>query len=180
MRLLKRRSAPTFARESLPSTLSLVELPGPGVASTSTQHAPPLPKSHSVLDVHLPPLPNKPTPRTPKTASRVGTELAEAHGAPSGNVLSSSLNPDGGDEDRRWTHASSGTGRTVKADAEVAAAPSSTSSSVTTAKRDSGGQNRYPPNSLIPGNGWGFGRMRKSRKQDIVTMSPPLRKDSLS
>lgn len=39
-------------------------------------------------------------------------------------------------------------------------------------KRDSTGQNRYPPNSLAPGNGWGFGRMRKSRKQDLRIVMP--------
>ena len=39
-------------------------------------------------------------------------------------------------------------------------------------KRDSIGQNRYPPNSLAPGNGWGFGRMRKSRKQDLRIVMP--------
>jgi hypothetical protein len=39
-------------------------------------------------------------------------------------------------------------------------------------KRDSTGQNRYPPNSLAPGSGWGFGRMRKSRKQDLRIVMP--------
>lgn len=45
-------------------------------------------------------------------------------------------------------------------------------------RRDSTGQNRYPPNSLEPGNGWGFGRMRKSRKQAAKVVAP-LRRDSL-
>lgn len=39
-------------------------------------------------------------------------------------------------------------------------------------KRDRTGQNRYPPNSLAPGSGWGFGRMRKSRKQDLRIVMP--------
>lgn len=39
-------------------------------------------------------------------------------------------------------------------------------------KRDSTGQNRYPPNSLAPGSGWGFGRMRRSRKQDLRIVMP--------
>ena len=45
-------------------------------------------------------------------------------------------------------------------------------------KRDSTGQNRYPPNSLAPGSGWGFGRMRKSRKQDL-RIDMPERVESL-
>jgi hypothetical protein len=45
-------------------------------------------------------------------------------------------------------------------------------------KRDSRGQNRYPPNALEPGNGWGFGRMRRSRKQSTKVVAP-LRTDSL-
>ena len=39
-------------------------------------------------------------------------------------------------------------------------------------KRDSTGQNRYPPNSLAPDRGWGFGRMRKSRQQDLRIVMP--------
>jgi hypothetical protein len=45
-------------------------------------------------------------------------------------------------------------------------------------KRDSTGQNRYPPNTLAPGSGWGFGRMRRSRKQDLK-VTTPVRADSL-
>lgn len=32
-------------------------------------------------------------------------------------------------------------------------------------KRDTSGDNRYPPNSFVLGYGWGFGRMRKARKE---------------
>jgi hypothetical protein len=32
-------------------------------------------------------------------------------------------------------------------------------------KRDASGENRYPPNSFVLGYGWGFGRMRKARKE---------------
>jgi hypothetical protein len=39
-------------------------------------------------------------------------------------------------------------------------------------KRDSTGQNRYPPNTLAPGSGWGFGRMRRARKQDLQVAMP--------
>lgn len=39
-------------------------------------------------------------------------------------------------------------------------------------KRDSTGRNRYPPNSLAPDRGWGFGRMRKSRQQDLRIVMP--------
>jgi hypothetical protein len=45
-------------------------------------------------------------------------------------------------------------------------------------KRDSTGQNPYPPNSLAPGSGWGFGRMRRSRKQDLK-IDMPKRVESL-
>ena len=47
-------------------------------------------------------------------------------------------------------------------------------------RRDSSGQNRYPPNSLAPGNGWGFGQMRRRRKQDLVIgVDMPERVESL-
>lgn len=171
MRLLKRRSAPTFAHDPPPSTFSLVDLPGPGVASTSTSHAPPLlpplPKSHSAFDIHHTPLPNKPmpTPRTP-----IGAEYPEAHNNPiGGNVFSSLRNLDGSDEDRRWLDHS-----------ESASVKARSMTAVAAGKRDSEGQNRYPPNSLVPGSGWGFGRMRKSRRPDVVNAIPPLRRDSLS
>ena len=44
-------------------------------------------------------------------------------------------------------------------------------------ERDSTGQNRYPPNTLAPGSGWGFGRMRRARKQDLQ-IAMPVRRES--
>lgn len=46
-------------------------------------------------------------------------------------------------------------------------------------KRDSTGQNRYPPNSLKPSNGWGFGRMRRTRKQSAKGWEPGKRESLL-
>lgn len=174
MRLIKRRSAPVFEHDPLPSSISLVDLGGPGIASTS-RSPPPLYPNHSALDVRLP---NRHDPSTltstsqytyPQLENPTGAEYLDAHTSGNRNVFkaSNSTSHSIDDEDRRWSDDVSPRERIDESQAGK--------------KRDSGGQNRYPPNSLIPGNGWGFGRMRRSRRQDMAIVPPlPLRRDSLS
>jgi hypothetical protein len=176
MRLVKRRSTPVIEHDPLPSTSSLVDLGGPGIASTSTgpSSPPSLRQRHSDLDVRF--LPNgTPLLRSTSTTrfeNQPGpdySDAGEAHTTRTGgrNVLTASTNANTDAEDPRRSGELS-----PKDVLDVTMAGS---------KRNSGGQNRYPPNSLVPGNGWGFGLMRRSRKQDLTIVPPlPLRRDSLS
>ena len=172
MRLIKRRSNPVFEHEPLPSTISLVDLGGPGVASTSSTNLnpPSLHQRHSDLDVRLPKRESSTTPHPypkSKLENHTGTDYSDVHTGSrtrgNRNVLTARV----GDEDdsRRSGEASPRGGMDEM---------------ILGNKRASGGQNRYPPNSLVPGNGWGFGLMRRSRKQDMTIVPPlPLRRDSL-
>ena len=188
MRLIKRRSTPVIEHDPLPASISLVDLGGPGVASTSTTLSTPpsLYQRHSDLDVRLPyrlphshshsnAAPTSTPPRScPKVDDYLGTDcsIADAHTSRTGkwNVLTasaSSASAKEADEDPRRSGEFSprdGPNETIVGN-----------------KRESGGQNRYPPNSLVPGTGWGFGLMRRSRKQDMTVVPPlPLRMNSLS
>lgn len=179
MRLIKRRSTPVIEHDPLPASVSLIDLGGPGVASTSTTLSTPplLHQRHSNLDVRLPyrlshshtPPASTPQLSYPKVENHPGTDCSDAdtHTSRSGkwNVLTATAKGDEQDSLRSGdVSPRGGSNETIPGN-----------------KRESGGQNRYPPNSLVPGNGWGFGLMRRSRKQDMTIVPPlPLRMDSLS
>lgn len=194
MRLIKRRSTTAIEHDQLPSSISLVDLGlgDPGVVSTSTtlSSPPSLFQHHSELDVRLlktyPTLPSASasasTPRShpnPKlrleNPNRPGTEHldGDAHITRTGrwNVSTASADTntnahENGEDPRRA--------------GDVSPTTDGIDDTIAGTKRNSGGQNRYPPNSLVPGNGWGFGLMRRTRKQDMAIVPPlPLRRDSL-
>lgn len=176
MRLIKRRSAPVIPQYQPPSTsttsLNDRDFSRDASGTRPFEVPPPLPKSSSSFDVRLPGTTlSGPSfggggiggGRKFSAFSHVpGTEVPEADNL-RGNDPSSL-----GDEGRRRPSTSK---HQEDIDGDGAAGK----------KRDSTGQNRYPPNSLVPGTGWGFGRMRRSRKQDVKALPPlPLRRCSLS